>query len=120
MKNNRRKYTRLMLEFESELILDNGIKTVGKAKNISFGGINIEFKNMPSIILGMKCRISFSITGDEKNVVMFECEVIRIQTHSISLRFDAKSEKDYYDIFKNIMLIKSPDPDKVLKELDQE
>jgi hypothetical protein len=114
-----RKHTRILLELPAEIKSSNGVVHKGGTVNISFGGVFFEASNLSDITPGEKCDFSIILTeGVERLSIGFDCEVIHLQKSGIGLKFDAINGADAYNHFKNLMVMNSPDPDKLLEELE--
>jgi hypothetical protein len=114
-----RKYTRLPLELAAEITLSNGKTYQGVTKNICFGGTFFEAPDLPEPKLWENCNLSVFLHEEvEKVSIDFNCEVIHVQPTGIGLKFNSINGTDAYNHLKNLMVMNSPEPDKLLKELE--
>ena len=114
-----RKHTRLPLELTAEIKLSNGVVYKGETKNISFGGIFFKTSDSTEIKQGERCNFSIILQEEIGRLAIdFDCEVIHIQSSGIGLRLISINGADAYNHFKNLMVMNSPDPDKLLEELE--
>ena len=114
-----RKHTRLPLELTAEIKLSNGAIFKGVTKNISFGGIFFKISGLTELKQGDHCTFSIILQEEvERLSIDFNSEVIHIQRSGIGLRFISINGADSYNHFKNLMVMNSPDPDRLLEELE--
>lgn len=114
-----RKHTRLPLELTAEIKASNGEVYKGGTKNISFGGAFFKISDLAKLKQGERCNFSIILQEEvERLSIDFNSEVVHVQSSGIGLRFISINGADAYNHFKNLMTMNSPDPDKLLEELD--
>ena len=115
----RRKYTRLPLELAAEIRLPGGTVVKGRTNNISFGGIFFQSSDLTGFKPGDRCFLSIILQEDgERLSIDFNCEVIHLQGTGTGLGFISIDGADAYNHFRNLMVMNSPEPDKLLEELE--
>jgi c-di-GMP-binding flagellar brake protein YcgR len=116
---DRRKHTRVALELEAELQLDNSITAEGKTKNISFSGIFMYCVNAANIPVGGNGSLKIFLQADPHiNIINFRCQVVRTDESGVGIRF-INIDVNGYQQFKNLMIYNSSDPDMLLAELEK-
>jgi c-di-GMP-binding flagellar brake protein YcgR len=114
----RRKNSRIALQIEAELQLSEKAVHRGKTRNISFSGVYMSCMNASSIPVGETGFFKlFMEPSSGADAIQFMCQVVRIDDTGTGLKF-IDIDLEGYQKFKNIMLYNSPDPDKLLAELD--
>lgn len=114
-----RKHTRIPLELTAEIKSSNGVVYKGGTKNISFGGIFFKISDLTELKQGESCNFSIILQEEISRLAIdFNCEVVHIQSSSLGLRFISINGTDAYNHFKNLMVMNSPEPDKLLEELE--
>ena len=116
---DRRKHTRLSLEFDAELTLSDNVSYTGKIFNISFSGVFMFCPNAKSIPVGETGFFKIFIQSEpETKKISFKCKVIRTDDRGVGLQF-IDIDLEGYQKFKNLMLYNSSDPDTLLAELEK-
>lgn len=119
----KRKHVRLPLTLDVELRLSangNGTTYKGITRNISFGGVLIDFAEPPGITAGEACAITIVLhEGDDPILIELEAQVMHKGEIGMGLKFLKFYSLDIesYRHFKNLMVLNSPDPEKLLDEL---
>ena len=114
-----RKYTRLLLELTAEIKCSSGKTYRGVTKNICFEGAFFETPDFPEPKLGECCKLSVILHEKvERLSIDFNCIVIHVQLTGIGLKFNSIEGTDAYNHLKNLMVMNSPEPDKLLEELE--
>ena len=114
-----RKHTRLPLELVAEIKLANGTIYKGVTKNISFGGVFFRISGFTGLKEGDRCIFAIILREEADRLsIDFSIEVVHIQNSGMGLRFISINGADAYTHFKNLMVMNSPDPDKLLEELE--
>ena len=114
-----RKNTRIPLKLTAEIKSSNGFVYKGGTKNISFGGAFFRISDLTELKQGEHCNFSIILLEDaERLTIDFSSEVIYVQKTGIGLKFNTINGADAYNHFKNLMVMNSPDPDKLLEELE--
>ncbi|MBI5055681.1 MAG: PilZ domain-containing protein [Nitrospirae bacterium] len=114
----RRKNTRTSISINVELQTSKGIYQ-GKSKNISFSGIYIFCANSSNIPLGEACDIKLILRSEPpQSIINLRCQVVRTDKSGVGVKF-ISIDMSGYQQFKNLMVYNSPDPDKLLGELEK-
>ena len=115
----RRKSSRNSLKQNSELTLSDETVYTGTTKNISFSGVYMYCPNAKSIPIGETGSFKIFIQSQqETEIISFMCQVIRTDDDGVGLKF-SDINLEGYQKFKNLMLYNSPDPDRLLAELEK-
>lgn len=115
----RRKNSRISLKHNSELTLSEKTVIAGATKNISFSGAYMYCPNAKSIPTGETGFFRIVIKSQQETVTInFMCQVIRTDEEGVGLKF-INIDLEGYERFKKLMLYNSPDPDKLLTEIDK-
>ncbi len=115
-----RQHMRLELCFPVEATLPDGSVFRGETKNISFGGVLLHFKEAPALNKGDRCLLSIILhQGENPITIDFETELRHASPNGMGMQFIGfhSGQLDSYRHFKNVMVINSPDPDRLLDEL---
>lgn len=116
---DRRKHTRITLELDAELHLDNGRVIKGKVKNISFSGVFMHHINSANISVGSTGMLKIILQADpHPNIINIRCEVVRTDESGAGIKFVNIDIRGYQQ-FKNLMIYNSTDPDTLLAELEK-
>ena len=110
---------RLPISIDAEMKTKDDTITRGQTKNISFSGVMIEFQKEPKIENGEKCKISLIIQQNTKVQVNFDCKAIHKTNNSVGFQFICLEGLDGYENFKNLLVYNSPDPQKLMEELEK-
>ena len=114
-----RKHTRILLDLAAEIKSTDGTVYRGRTKNISFGGVFFKKSRLTALKQDEKCNFSIILSeGTEGLSIEFDSEVVHIRKTGVGLRFASIKGTDAYHHFKNLMVMNSPDPDKLLEELE--
>jgi hypothetical protein len=115
----RRKHTRMPLSFEAELQLPSNAVYRGKTKNMSFSGIYVYMTNVKDFSPGDQCRLTLFLDPQvSQKAISFDCQIIRTDESGIGIKF-IDTDIHGYQEFKKIMTYNSPDPDKLIAELEK-
>ncbi|KPK02973.1 MAG: hypothetical protein AMK71_00425 [Nitrospira bacterium SG8_35_4] len=115
----RRKNSRNTLKQDSELVLTEKAVYKGTTKNVSFSGVYMYCANAKSIPVGETGFFKILIqTQQQTEIISFMCQVIRTDDEGVGLKF-IDIDLEGYHKFKNLMLYNSPDPDKLLADLEK-
>ena len=115
----RRKNARNSLKQDSELVLTEKAVYKGTTKNVSFSGVYMYCANAKSIPVGETGFFKILIqTQQQTEIISFMCQVIRTDDEGVGLKF-IDIDLEGYHKFKNLMLYNSPDPDKLLADLEK-
>jgi len=116
---DRRKHTRIPLELETELQLDDARIIPGKIRNISFSGVFMHCVNSTDIPVGRTGFLKiFLQTVPHPNIIGIRCQVVRTDESGAGIRF-INIDVEGYQLFKNLMIYNSTDPDTLLAELEK-
>ncbi|MEW6599965.1 MAG: PilZ domain-containing protein [Nitrospirota bacterium] len=116
---DRRKHKRITLELETELHLDDGAVIKGKIKNISFSGVFMYCINSANMPVGMPGLLKIYLqTGPNPNTINIRCETVRTDESGAGIKF-INIDIAGYQLFKNLMIYNSADPDALLAELEK-
>ncbi len=116
----KRKHTRIQLEFDVELKIDNGALYHGKTKNISFSGLYLYVSNAKDISSGTTGTLTLMRDSQTaENVISFKCQIVRSVDSGVGIRFISIDISGYQE-FKNLMIYNSGDPDKLQAELEKD
>jgi len=116
---DRRKHTRISLELDTELQLDNDSIFKGKIKNISFSGVFMYCINSANMSVGSTGLLRIILQADpHPNTINIRCEVVRTGESGAGIRFINIDIRGYQQ-FKNLMIYNSTDPDMLLAELEK-
>ncbi len=115
--NNKRRHSRLSMEMPVRIVTSSGKSSSGKTKDVSFSGILIEYHNGSSLESGGKCRVTLTLKGETNHLIEFNCEIVRATDSLVAVRFVSLNDDEYYEQYKNLLILSSPDPDRLLKEL---
>jgi hypothetical protein len=111
MRKERRKHLRLPVKFRVELEMPRrDLVLRGYTKNLSFAGAFVGLEQIPPV----EANEYFSLTL--LGQVEFTCRVIHSNSGGIGCQFDFIQIR-YYELFKNMMLRNSPDPERIIKEI---
>jgi hypothetical protein len=117
--NNRRKHTRLPLQFRAEFQLQDSRILTGKTKNISFGGVFIYCRNAAEEVVGSEGKLRIILQDyTEGGSVTISGRIVRVDEEGMGIQFVSIGFEDYQK-FRNMMLYNNPSPDVLLKELKQ-
>jgi len=115
----RRKNSRNSLKQDSELTLSKEAVYKGTTKNVSFSGVYMYCPDTQSIPIGETGVFKIFIKSQqETEIISFMCQVIRTDDEGVGLKF-IDIDLEGYQKFKNLMLYNSPDPDKLLADLEK-
>jgi len=102
--------------------MQNGDLCLGNTINVSFGGILADFPDAPHVTIGDNCRISILLNeeGPGRVAIELECQVMRQEEGKLGFQFMKFTTMDLESFihFKNLMLLNSPDPEIILRELE--
>ncbi len=117
--DERRKNTRIPLQLHAELHLPNNDIFSGQTENISFSGVYLTCVNSTNIPVGESGVFKIFLQAQPNpKIIEFKCRIVRIDENGSGIRFLNVDVKDYQQ-FKNLMVYNSPNPDKLLDELEQ-
>ncbi len=118
---DKRKHMRLALNLGVTIKLPNGNTITGRTKNISFGGVMILTDDLVSCESGTLCHVSLQINEETELLIEFETRIMHAEEKSVGAQFLKFISMDIasYRHFKNLMVLNSPDPEKLLEELHQ-
>ncbi len=105
------------MEMPARIITAGGKSSSGKTKDVSFSGLLIEYHNGASLEAGGKCRVTLTLKGESSHLIEFNCEIVRVTDSLVAVRFISLNDDEYYEQYKNLLILSSPDPDRLLKEL---
>ncbi len=115
-----RKHTRIDLEFDVELQIDNSSLYHGKTKNISFGGLYFYTSNAKDIASGSTGTLTLRRDSQtDQNVISFKCQVVHVEEAGAGVKF-VSIDLNGYQEFKNLMVYNSEDGDKLQAELEKD
>jgi hypothetical protein len=114
---NRRKHTRLPLQFKAEFIMHDKKVFSGKTKDISFGGIYMYCRNATQDMVGSggKLRIILQ-AGTDDGYVDLTGRIARVDAEGLGIQFVSIGVDDYQR-FRNLMLYNNPNPEVLIEEL---
>ncbi len=115
--NNKRKHSRLKMEIPVRIITSSGKSSSGRTKDVSFSGLLIEYHNGTSLEAGGKCRVALTLKGETSHLIEFNCEIVRASDTMLAVRFISLNDDEYYEQYKNLLILSSSDPERLLKEL---
>lgn len=115
-----RRHTRLPLVMDVEVRTVSGTLFRGKTRNISFGGMLLELEETDRIGKGEAVHLSLILQDDHPEeggrlAIEFESRVVH-KSKGLGIQFIAM-DFTFYQHFKNLMVLNSPDPDLLLEEL---
>ncbi len=114
-----RKHTRLPIILNAEVLLPNGVKCVGKTKNISFGGLFVDLDDPQKLDAGDECDIILLLDGTQGRMeIIIHSIIIHKANTGIGLNF-LGIEIDYYEHFKKLLIHNSPEPNTLFEELQK-
>lgn len=114
-----RKHTRIPLELDAELRLDDSGTVNGKIKNMSFSGVYMRCINPEGIPVGRNGLLKIILQAEpHPHIINIRCRIIRTDESGAGIRF-INIDIRGYQLFKNLMIYNSADPDKLLAELDK-
>ena len=116
---NRRKHLRLPISVDAEMTTNDDKTIKGLTKNISFSGVLIDFQKKPEINEGDNCKISLILQQNERIEINLECQMVHITNNLLGFKFICLKGLDGYEIFKNLLIYNSLDPEKLIEELKQ-
>jgi hypothetical protein len=117
--SNKRRHSRLPLQLSAVIHRTDGSTYQGTTENTSFSGLLLKCKNSGLLEKGDPCDVELLLDSNTGLKVRFECIVIRAEKNRIALQFSAHDDKDYFEHYKNLMLLNSPDPEAFLREIDE-
>ncbi len=118
MGRERRKHTRLDLEFKAKLKFTNKTTWQGFTKDISFGGAFICCAKPDPALNSKECYLQLTLNPEhEGKIINFSCRQIRTTPTGAAVQFITTDIADY-DFFEKVMIYNSPNPDKLADELD--
>ncbi|HQP48535.1 MAG TPA: PilZ domain-containing protein [Spirochaetota bacterium] len=117
--SNKRRHARLPLRLSAAIHLTDGSTYQGTTENTSFSGLLLKCKNPDILEKGDPCDVELLLDSKTTLKVRFECIVIRVEKNRIALQFSAHDDKDYFEHYKNLMLLNSPDPEAFLREINE-
>jgi len=114
----KRKHTRIPLEIEANIkYAEKSLK--GKTKNISFGGVYIELKDISCFTPEDICDVTLILKNEMSVNISFKCKIIHIFESGMGMQFKSIEGIDCYEHFKNLMVFNSKEPEKLLEELEK-
>jgi len=117
----RRKNERLTIEMRAEIYLpEKGVKICGSTKNISFGGAFVlTDPKTSSIKKGEHVVLSIILQKKPAEIALrIWSQVVHVQEHGVGLNF-IHIDIEAYKHFKEMMVLNSPEPEALIKELSQ-
>ncbi len=116
----KRKHSRIHLEFDAELQIDNGSVYHGKTKNISFGGLYLYTSNAIDISIGATATLTLLRDSQTaQNEINFKCQVVHSHESGVGVKFISIDLNGYQE-FKHIMVYNSTEGDKLQAELEKD
>ncbi|MFH1489296.1 MAG: PilZ domain-containing protein [Pseudomonadota bacterium] len=118
MEKDRREKSRV--NFKTQVVLSSGdseIKADVHSRDISLKGLFVYTDQ--KLPIGALCEISISLTGTSIELSLRAAgRITRQDPKGLGITFDAV-DLESYEHLKNILLYNAPDPDGMLKEIEQ-
>ena len=112
-----RKHMRLPIEMPVEIKIHDGSLRKGLTKNISFGGMLVEFSDNSEIIPGKDYELFLVLhEGEDGLSIHLRCNIVHIAAFGTGIQFKT-IDIAHYQHFKNLMVYNCEDPEKMLEEV---
>jgi hypothetical protein len=118
MNTNKRKHTRIALNFQVALTFNDGKRYAGHTKDMSFGGAYISCTPLANTERLDTCTLELHLQrGEQSRAIPIKSRIVRSDAHGVGLQFMSIDINDYQE-FKNIMVYNSSDAAMLLAELE--
>ncbi len=112
-----RKHMRLPIKMPIEIKMHDDSFRKGFTKNISFGGMLIEFSDTLDVKQGDEHELFLVLhEGDDGFSLHFKCKIIHTEEFGIGIQF-ITIDIAHYSHFKNLMVYNCDNPEKMLDEV---
>jgi len=118
-KTDQRKHARLPIERTA--LIQHGDDKVhqGQTSNISFGGAYISLAEQEGLCVGDICELALQLGESLDSIeIFFKVRIVRLDERGIAIRFILINAESYRH-FEQLMVNASPDPIRLLVELDE-
>jgi hypothetical protein len=117
---DKRKHTRLRVQFVAEYSLDGKKLFSGKTRDISFSGVYMYCRNAGEASVGANGRLKIILqAGGKGNSIDIAGQIVRIDGEGIGIKLLSINMDDYQK-FRNLMLYNNPHPDILIEELKKD
>ena len=116
MASDKRRFSRIPLNFPATLIIDNTeVHDIHELTNLSIGGCLVPLDE--DIVEGTRCTITIRLTGGLGNTpVTVGGEVVRHDQDYVAIRFTRIRPDDLHHL-QNLIRYNAPDPDQIDREI---
>lgn len=124
MTTTRRRYTRIELELNSEVVLSNGDVFRAQTSNVSFGGAFLKQIDKFSLQEGEIFQLSLSVedrmseTDTLLSSIVFESKAVHFANNGIGVQFLSIGQEDY-NRFVKLMASRCENIDQLLEEQEE-
>lgn len=119
MNQEKRKYTRLPININTELVTHDGEVHSCTSENLSFGGAMLKLPENSRLKIGDTCEVSLVLQEQPQRLaIRFQCKVVNSRNNTLNLQFTGVFAENYKD-FVYLMVNESDNPEVLMEEMSR-